>query len=128
MGADPTRPAVLLRVEGAGVFLLALLVYRELGISWILFAALFLAPDLSILAYLGGSRVGAVIYNAVHTYAGPLALYASGFAAARLPLMALALVWAAHIGIDRMLGFGLKYASGFRDTHLSRGRGSGVRA
>ena len=82
------------------------------------FLLLFLGPDLSLLGYLRGPRVGAATYNAVHSYVGPLLTavcaltWSSGAAAAG------ALTWTAHIGLDRMLGFGLKYPSGFRHTHL----------
>jgi hypothetical protein len=37
-----------------------------------------------------------------------------------------ALIWAAHIGMDRALGYGLKETSGFTRTHLGRvGKGIG---
>lgn len=120
MTFDPTRPRFLLRIEGAAVLVVALLLYRELGASWLTFAVLFLLPDISILAYLGGARSGGIVYNAVHTYLIPAGLYAIGFAAARPLAMALGLIWAAHIGFDRFLGFGLKYSVGFRETHLHR--------
>lgn len=113
-------PRLLLRAEGAAVAVLALVLYRELGQPWWVFAVFFLAPDLSLLGYLGGPRLGAVAYNLVHTYALPVLGYAFGFALAHPGLMAAGLIWAAHIGVDRVLGFGLKYATGFRDTHLNK--------
>ncbi len=118
MTFNPTRPVVLLRLEGAAVLALAILFYRELGGGWGFFVALFLVPDISLLAYLGGARVGAVVYNAVHTYLVPALLYAYGFAAARPTLMLVALIWGAHIGVDRLLGFGLKFQTSFKHTHL----------
>jgi hypothetical protein len=132
MSVDLSRPAVLLRLEGAAVLALAVLLYRELGASWLMFVLLFLLPDLSIAAYLGGPKVGAAVYNAVHTYVLPAGIYAFGFVTARPVAMLVAVVWAAHIAGDRLLGFGLKFRTGFRDTHLhaagsSKGddRGSG---
>jgi hypothetical protein len=107
----------LLRAEGALVLALAILAYRHLGGSWTLFAALFLAPDLTMAGYLFGPRRGALIYNLGHTYVAPALLGAAGFALA-LPTLELALIWAAHIGADRLLGFGLKYPAGFAATHL----------
>ena len=115
---DPSRPTILLRLEGAAVFALALLLYRELGAGWPMFVLLFLVPDLSIIAYVGGRRFGATVYNAVHTYVVPAVLFGFGFATARPAAMMAALVWGAHIGVDRLLGFGLKYQTGFRHTHL----------
>lgn len=125
---DPTRPAILLRLEGAAMFGLAVLLYRELGADWRVFLLLFLVPDLSIAAYLGGRRVGAFAYNTIHTYVFPAMLYGFGFATARPAAMMVALVWAAHIGVDRLLGFGLKYRTRFRDTHLGAVSGGEQRA
>ncbi|MBA4329909.1 MAG: DUF4260 domain-containing protein [Polaromonas sp.] len=108
----------LLRLEGLAVLALATAAYSEFGAGWGWFALLFLLPDLSLFAYLAGPRAGAVAYNAAHSYAGPLMLLALGVLAAMPGLLAIALVWCAHIGFDRALGYGLKYACGFRQTHL----------
>ncbi len=111
-------PRVLLRIEGAGILGSAVGAYAWLGQPWWTFAVLILAPDLSMLGYVTGARSGAVLYNAVHTLAGPL--IALGLAASlhQPGLAGVALIWLAHIGLDRMLGYGLKYGSGFGDTHL----------
>lgn len=109
---------VLLRLEGLAVLALATAAYAQFGAGWGWFALLFLLPDLSFLAYLAGPRAGAAAYNAAHSYAGPLGLLALGVLGAMPGLLAIALVWCAHIGFDRALGYGLKYASGFRQTHL----------
>jgi hypothetical protein len=107
-----------LRLEGLAALLLAAYLYAVSGASWTLFAVLFLTPDVSLAGYLAGARVGGTIYNAAHSYVGPLALAASLLAAGAAP--ALALIWVAHIGFDRMLGYGLKYPTAFADTHLGR--------
>jgi hypothetical protein len=114
------RPRVLLRLEGAAVFALAVAGYRASGGNWWLFALLLLAPDLAALGYLAGNRVGAATYNLVHTYALPLALLAYGLWGASPLALSLALIWLAHIGMDRTVGYGLKYATAFKDTHLGR--------
>jgi hypothetical protein len=109
-----------LRLEGFAAFATALTVYSYSGYSWPAFAALLLAPDLAMLAYLGGPRRGAVGYNLAHTYVLALALTFAGFFTA-LPLAtAGGLIWIAHIGFDRALGYGLKHATAFADTHLGR--------
>jgi len=113
-----TKPGVLLRVEGVIVLALSIFLYRYFGGRWEPFALLFLVPDLSLLGYLLSIRFGAVLYNIVHTYAGPLALV--GFAVYTENLLLYALIWTAHIGMDRLLGFGLKYPTRFQDTHLQR--------
>jgi hypothetical protein len=89
-----------------------------MGASWYLFAALFLGPDVSMLGYLAGPRVGAWCYNTVHTYAAALSLVAVGVALRRPMAVSIALIWCAHISFDRMVGFGLKSPESFRATHL----------
>jgi len=94
--------------------------YARTGASWWLFAALWLAPDLSMLGYFAGSCRGARIYNAFHSYVAPAALALSALLLPAQDLMPVALIWANHIGVDRLLGYGLKYADGFGWTHLGR--------
>jgi len=110
----------LLRLEGLAVLTFAVAAYAQFGAGWVFFAWLFLLPDLSFLAYLAGPRIGAAAYNAAHSYAGALGLLALGVLAAMPLALAAGLVWCAHIGLDRALGYGLKYASGFGNTHLGR--------
>lgn len=117
-------PRIILQAEGAAVFALALAAYAQWGGSWGLFGLLILAPDLAMLGYVFGNRIGAAVYNAGHTYVVPLALVAIGVAAEASTLTALALVWIVHIGFDRMLGYGLKYETGFGDTHLASKAGA----
>ena len=110
---------LLLRLEGLALLAGAAVLYGATGAPWWLFALLFLVPDLSMLGYLEGPRIGAAAYNAAHATLGPVALGLIGWAV--VPgVLPLALIWLAHIRFDRVLGYGLKYASGFRDTHLGQ--------
>lgn len=111
---------LLLRAEGLVVLAASVAAYAQFGAGWGWFAALFLLPDLSFLAYLAGSRWGALAYNAAHSYLGAVGLLAVGVLGASPMLLAAALVWCAHIGFDRLLGYGLKYSAGFGHTHLGR--------
>ncbi len=113
-----TRPALLLRLEEAGLLIATVAAYYYLHFSWVLFAALFLAPDLFMLGYLMNPRVGAALYNLAHTLVGPLAMLAFALSTHRTLLLAIAIIWAAHIVFDRLLGFGLKYPTQFKDSHL----------
>jgi hypothetical protein len=113
-------PKLLLHLEGGLILAAALFFYARSGQSWLLFLILVLAPDLSALGYLAGPRVGSIAYNCFHTYLAPGVLLAADFFAAWPPGIALALIWIAHIGGDRLLGFGLKYPTRFQDTHLQR--------
>jgi hypothetical protein len=110
----------LLRAEGLALLSGAAALYWRAGGDWKMFAALFLVPDLSFAGYLAGPRVGAVAYNALHSTIGPLLLAAAGIALAQPLAVLVALIWLAHAGFDRALGYGLKYGRGFGFTHLGR--------
>jgi hypothetical protein len=90
------------------------------GFDWRLFAVLFLSPDLSFAAYLFGPRAGAMAYNAAHLTNGALGLGVAALALNQPLMIAVALIWLAHVGFDRALGYGLKYGAGFGFTHLGR--------
>lgn len=113
-------PRAVLRAEGLAVLLAAVLVYLDADYSWIALVALFLAPDVSLVGFLAGPRVGSAAYNAAHTTALPIGLATVGVLAGSGLSVQLALIWLAHIGADRVLGYGLKYPTGFKDTHLQR--------
>jgi len=117
-GAVRGSVAVTLRLEGAVALTLAVLAYRATGGGWLMFAILFLAPDLSMIGYLINKRVGAWIYNFGHSYLTPSAVALLGIALGTTILWPIALIWAAHIGFDRLVGYGLKYSEAFGATHL----------
>jgi hypothetical protein len=110
----------LLRLEGLTLFTGVTLLYAIWGGSWWVYAILFLAPDLSFAGYLAGPKAGAILYNAAHSYLAPMALMTSGFGLDSPLVLSIAMIWLAHIGIDRALGYGLKYFAGFGFTHLGR--------
>lgn len=112
------------RAEGALTLIVAVMLFRQLNGSWLVFALLFFVPDASMSGYLAGPRVGAHVYNVFHNYALPLALGALGLVFHLATAQLLALIWTAHIGLDRLLGFGLKLPSGFGDTHLGISKGA----
>ena len=94
--------------------------YFHEGYPWWLFLALILAPDLSMVGYAAGLRIGAATYNAAHTYALPVVLAGVGVIAGAEIAVQVGLIWLTHIGVDRAAGYGLKYPTGFKDTHLQR--------
>ncbi|MCY1127899.1 DUF4260 family protein [Frigidibacter sp. RF13] len=111
------------RLEGALAFVGATLWLwaRAPGWPWWLWPILALLPDLAIVFYLAGSRIGALFYNGAHLYAGGLILGGIGHAFGMdVTVTDLGLIWIAHVGFDRMLGYGLKEVSDFHDTHLAR--------
>ena len=119
-GAVEGMPRLLLRIEGAALTLAAVYMYSRIGGNWWLFAALILVPDVSFAGYLINTRIGAIAYNTMHVTLGPLVCAALGFLLPSFDLLSIAVIWAAHVGIDRAFGYGLKYGAGFGLTHLGR--------
>ncbi len=113
------EPRTFLRIEGLAALGLALGGYFTLeGPIWLL-VVLALAPDLSMIGYLAGPKLGSLSYNIVHTYTLPLVLGAFGFWVDVRLASLIALIWVGHIGADRLFGYGLKFESGFKNTHLA---------
>jgi hypothetical protein len=112
------------RVEGAVLAIGAAALFLALGGGWLKLILLFFLPDLSILTYLLGPRVGAIIYNLFHTLSLPLFGIAIGLMSQSTYWIAgFSLIWIAHIGFDRALGFGLKYPDSFSHTTLGTLKG-----
>lgn len=113
------QPRPFLRLEGLTVFSAALAGYFVVdGPVWLLLV-FALAPDLAMVAYLAGPRIGSLCYNVFHTYTLPATVGAIGIWADITIALLVALIWTAHIGADRLVGYGLKFESGFKETHLS---------
>ncbi|HEX2815140.1 MAG TPA: DUF4260 domain-containing protein [Phenylobacterium sp.] len=117
-GATRGGITVLLRLEAAAGLLLSIAAYRAMGGGWAMFALLILAPDLSMLGYLLNRRFGAAAYNFGHSYLSAAALAGLGWSLHQPMLEQAALIWAAHISVDRLVGYGLKYPQAFGATHL----------
>ncbi len=118
-GASGNGIVWLLRLEGLAVAVLSALLYARTGASWGVFAALWLVPDLGMLPYFVNPRLGAYGYNALHTYVVPGALVVAALVLPSARLLPYALIWFNHIGFDRFVGYGFKYANAFRINHLN---------
>ncbi len=113
-------PRLLLHLEGLAVLVAAIVCYGYQGYGWLAFILLLLVPDVTMVGYLVNNQPGSIVYNLGHTYSLPLLLGVLSLIF-NAPLgLQLALIWLAHIGMDRMVGYGLKYEAGFKETHLSR--------
>lgn len=108
----------VLRLEGMAIFIVSILTFSQLNTSWLVFSVLFLTPDIALIGYLFSKRNGATTYNLTHSLIGPALLISAAFTSENQYAMAISCIWVAHIGFDRALGYGLKYSSGFRSTHL----------
>ncbi|MCS3744285.1 MULTISPECIES: DUF4260 domain-containing protein [unclassified Rhizobium] len=111
-------PHIFLRLEGLAVLACATSYYWHSGFSWIVFAALFFAPDIFMVGYLLNSRLGALIYNIGHSYVTPCLIIAASLFSDIEFGIAMGIIWIAHIGFDRAVGYGLKYTDAFQHTHL----------
>ncbi len=120
MASMLTNPVLLQRLEGAAAAALAVSLFVHLDAAWWWLLVWFLAFDVSASGFLAGPRIGAALYNAVHSYAVPLALATVAVVTDSRALGLVALAWVFHIGVDRALGYGLKLATGFQDTHMGR--------
>jgi hypothetical protein len=117
-GVVSGRPATWLRVEALAVAATALAVFATTGKPWWLIPALFLVPDLSWFAYLAGPKAGAWVYNLMHTAPLPLALLIAGYTWDHQALIVAGVIGLFHLGVDRVLRYGLKYDHSFAVTHL----------
>ncbi len=115
-----SMPRLLLGLEGFAIFAAAIAAYIFLQGSALLFVVLLLAPDLSMLGYLISPRAGSMIYNFVHTTLVAGLVCAAALLIGSQTLLLIGLIWLAHIGMDRTVGYGLKYATNAKDTHLGR--------
>lgn len=116
--ASMLAPIPLQRLEGLALVAASAILFAWSGQSWWWFGLLLLAPDLFMVGYLSGPRLGADIYNIGHTMIWPLALLTAGIAGERRSFVAAGAIWLAHIGMDRALGYGLKHSDSFQNTHL----------
>jgi len=115
-----SQPKILLHIEGGIVLLFSLFMYHYLDGGWRIFFLLLLVPDISLLGYLANDRTGSTSYNLFHFYLTPFVLALSGIFLEKPNLILYGLIWLAHIGMDRVLGLGLKYPEGRKITHFSK--------
>ena len=110
----------LIQLEGMIVMILGIYIYFASGYSWWIFLLLLFVPDISMAGYMINTKIGAYLYNASHTFIAPLLLLLVGIMFSMDSLLMVGLIWMVHIGMDRMMGYGLKYKTHFKDTHIQR--------
>lgn len=120
MNMQFSMPRIILSLEGLALFIGSIVLYAYFGGNGWLFALLLLVPDVAMLGYLLNPRIGAISYNAIHATVLPLSLAIAAFVFSWTLGLHLALIWLAHIGMDRTVGYGLKYSTEFKATHLNR--------
>lgn len=118
LGSVTGGPKALLRIEGAVLFAASIAVFAAQGQQWWIYPALLLVPDIFMLGYLRDTKLGSIIYNLGHSYPAAALVAGLGFISGSSITIALGAIWFGHIGWDRMLGYGLKYGTSFKHTHL----------
>jgi len=113
-------PKILLHLEGLAVFVVSIILFSYLNGNWILFLVLFLVPDLTFFAYLINKKIGSYTYNIMHTYFVPIILITISIIYDYNFGTRIAIIWFAHIGMDRSIGYGLKYPKEFKETHMGK--------
>jgi hypothetical protein len=108
----------VIRLEALFVFIFSLYCYFLFGGNWLLFFAIWIIPDIGMIGFLKNKKLGAICYNITHTYLFSISFIIAGYFLNHDLLLALGFIFTNHIGLDRFLGFGLKYSSGFKDTHI----------
>ena len=117
-GTVSGTPRLWLRLEAAALLTGALIAYSTTGQHWWLVPVVVLLPDLAMTGYVGGTRIGAFLYNLAHATPMPALVIGLGWWQHWPLVLGLGLVWLAHIGLDRLMGYGLKYDDHFQHTHL----------
>lgn len=107
-----------LKLEELAMFLLGIFAFSLLDFAWWWFLVLFLAPDIGMLGYLFGNRTGALLYNLFHHKGLAILIWVLGFSLENQIFQLIGVILFAHASFDRMLGYGLKYETGFKFTHL----------
>lgn len=110
----------ILQLEGAAILSLAIYLFAKSNGSWWMFGLLLLSTDLAMILYLFGLKIGTFSYNLVHNYILPVGMVIFGLHFANELAVQLSLIWFAHIGMDKMVGYGLKYSTGFKHTHFEK--------
>lgn len=108
----------LIQLEELAMFLLSIYLFSRLPFAWWWYPALILSPDISMIGYAAGNKVGAFCYNFVHHKAVAIAVYIAGLYWPNEILQLTGLILFGHSSMDRMLGYGLKTNEGFKFTHL----------
>lgn len=110
----------IIRLEGLAIFILSVVLYHYFAGNWFMFALLLFIPDISMIGYFKDKRLGALTYNLAHNYIAPILVLFTGAFLANIFIINCGFILLAHVAMDRMLGFGLKYPSSFKDTHIQK--------
>ncbi|HBT73816.1 MAG TPA: DUF4260 domain-containing protein [Lysinibacillus sp.] len=110
----------IISLEYVIALIITVFFYGHLDFSWLYFMVFLLLPDITMIGYLLNPKIGAVFYNIGHSFVLPALLLVIDFMMSSSISLMVALIWLAHIFLDRALGYGLKYEEAFQKTHLQQ--------
>jgi len=108
----------VIQLEELGMFLLSIFLFNQLSFAWWWFPVLILLPDISMIGYAAGNKIGAIVYNFFHHKAVAIAVYMLGFYLHNELIQLIGIILFGHSSMDRFFGYGLKTFAGFKSTHL----------
>jgi Domain of unknown function (DUF4260) len=115
-GSVESKPKRWLQLDGAVLFTASIVLFSQTHQRWWIYPVLLFVPDIFMIGYVRNAKIGAFFYNLGHSYFAPSLLMLYGW---NHPLcLAIGLIWLGHVGWDRFFGYGLKYDSNFKHTHL----------
>jgi hypothetical protein len=108
----------ILKIEELALFLFGIYLFNQLNYAWWWFLVLLLTPDFSMIGYVLGNKIGAISYNLFHHRGLALMLFFIGIYTSNSSIQLAGIILFSHSAMDRILGYGLKYETGFKFTHL----------
>lgn len=108
----------VIKLEEFGLFILGIYFFSLLDYRWWWFLVLILAPDFSMIGYVFGNKIGAISYNVFHHKGIAIIVYLLGVYYQQQEMQLTGVILFSHSSLDRLLGYGLKYETGFKSTHL----------
>lgn len=108
----------LIKVEEAAQFALSIFLFTQLPFALWVYPALLLVPDVSMIGYVMNPKIGAFFYNLFHHKAVAIVIGLLGFYLGNDFILLAGIILFGHSAMDRMFGYGLKFNTGFGDTHL----------
>lgn len=110
----------IIKLEELGLFILGIYFFNQMNYAWWWFLCLILVPDFAMIGYFFGDKIGAFCYNFFHHRAIAILVYFIGIYFHQNEIILAGIILFSHAAFDRMLGYGLKYETGFKYTHLGK--------
>lgn len=108
----------IIKLEELGMFLFGIFIFNQMNYDWWWFLVLILVPDFSMIGYAFGNNIGAITYNVFHHKGVAVLVYLLGTYLHKNEIQLAGIILFSHSSMDRMLGYGLKYETGFKYTNL----------